>query len=171
MKSKLGILTLLTLVFAGCSSPSKNLKTTINESNNEGMIVGTICIENKTYNGYTFVYTDALPAVADYPNFSDEFSYKNSSGDFKEKGKTYYLFSIVKPEGNYKFAKIKIFDNTRQEQAKWDIPIDMRFTIEKGKTTYYGQLTVNTQEKKYTLENKLDRDRIWFNQKAPKIQF
>lgn len=90
---------------------------------------------------------------------------------FKEKGKTYYLFSIVKPQGNYKFAKIKISDNTRQEQALWEIPLDMKFSIEKGKTTYYGQLTINTQEKKYYLENKLDRDKIWFGQKVPQIQF
>ena len=46
----------------------------------------------------------------------------------------------------------------------------MNFEIEKGKTTYFGQLTVNTQEKKYTIENKLDRDKTWFQQKAPQIQ-
>lgn len=171
MKSRIIILSLLTLIISSCSSPSKNLKSTINDSTNEGMVVGTICIENKTYNGYTFEYTDDKPAVADYANFSKEFTYKNSPGDFKEKGKTYYLFSIVQPEGNYKFAKIKIFDNTRQSQSKWEIPIDMKFTIEKGKTKYYGQITVNTQEKKYIVENKLERDKIWFNKKAPKIQF
>lgn len=171
MKSKIGILYLLTLIFAGCSAPSKKLKTTFNESNNEGMIVGTVCIENKTYNGYTFIYTDAIPAVSDYANMSDSFTYKNSPGDFKEKNKTYYLFSIVKPQGNYKFAKLKINDNTRQEQSQFEIPLDMKFTIEKGKTTYYGQVTVNTQQKKFTVENKLDRDKIWFAQKAPKIQF
>jgi hypothetical protein len=171
MKSRIGILFLFILMALGCSSPSKKLKTTFSESNNEGMIVGTVCIENKTYNGYTFVYTDAIPAIADYANFSDSFTYKNSPGDFKEKGKTYYLFSIVKPQGNYKFAKIKISDNTRQEQSQFEIPLNMNFSIEKGKTTYYGQLTVNTQEKKYTVENKLDRDKIWFGQKASQIQF
>ena len=171
MKSKFTLLSLLLLVVIGCSAPSKNLQTTFDESKNEGMIVGTVCIENKTYNGYTFAYTDLVPSNFDYGNINGEFAYKNSSGDFKEKGKTYYLFSIVKPAGKYKFSKIKIYDNTRQEQSTWDVPLEMNFEIEKGKTTYFGQLTVNTQEKKYTIENKLDRDKTWFNQKAPQIQF
>ena len=171
MKSKNTLVVLFALLVLGCSTPSKKLKTTFNESSTEGMIVGTICIENKTYNGYTFVWTDDLPAVADYANISEEITYKNSQGDYKEKGKTYYLFSIVKPQGKYKFAKIKIFDNTREKQNQFEIPIDMKFEIEKGKTTYYGQLTINTQEKKYTFENKLDRDKEWFNKKTPQIKF
>ena len=172
MKSKIFLLTTLVILVIGCSAPNKNIKTTYNESNNEGMIVGTICIENKTFNGYTFVYTDSKPGIADYANVSEDLTYKNSSGDFKEKGKTYYLFSIVKPQGNYKFAKIKIFDNTREAQFKFEIPLDnLNFKIEKGKTSYFGQLTVNTQEKKFTVVNQLERDKVWFNKKAPQIQF
>lgn len=82
MKTKNGILGLFTLIFLGCATPSKKIKTTYNESNNEGMIVGTICIENKTFNSYTFIYADDIPAVADYANMSDNFTYKNSPGDF-----------------------------------------------------------------------------------------
>ncbi|GAA4073598.1 hypothetical protein GCM10022389_18970 [Flavobacterium cheonanense] len=171
MKSKILLFSTALVLFFGCSSPSKNLKTSYSEINNEGMIVGTICIENKTYSGYTFVYTDDLPAVADYANQSNEITYKNSSGDFREKGKTYFLFSIVKPEGKYKFAKIKIYDNTRERQSEFVIPLNHKFVVEKGKTTYYGQLTINTQEKKYTVENNLDRDKEWFKKKAPQIQF
>lgn len=172
MKTKLFLIVTILLIIIGCSAPSKNLKTTFNESNDEGMIVGTICIENKTYNGYTFVFTDAKPGIADYANISEDLTFKNSPGDFKEKGKTYYLFSIVKPQGKYKFAKIKIFDNTRESQSHFDIPLNMMdFEIKKGKTTYYGQLTINTQEKKYIVENELERDKVWFNKKAPQIQF
>ena len=171
MKIKIIFVFSLITLFISCSTPAKYLKTSYNENNNEGMIVGTICLEKKSFNGYTFVYTDAVTAVADYANMSDNFSYKNSSGDFKEKRKTYYLFSIVKPAGNYKFAKIQFFDNTRHKQVKWEVPLNMNFTIEKGKTTYFGQLTVNTKKKIYTIENKLDRDKIWFLKKAPKIQF
>lgn len=170
MKSKIILLGLLSLLFFGCASPSKNLAKTYN-ADTEGMIVGTICIENRSYNSYTFYYTDDLPAVADYANLSDEFTYKNSAGDFREKGKSYYLFSIVKPQGKYKFAKLKIYDNTHNQQAKWELPLDMKFTVEKGKTTYYGQLTINTKDKKYTVENQLERDKVWFSKKAPQIQF
>ncbi len=170
MKIKFTLTSLFILLLIGCGTPSKKLKTTFDASKNEGMIVGTICIENKTYTGYTFAYTDMVPSIADYGNINGQFTYKNSPGDFKEKGKTYYLFSIVKPAGKYKFSKLKIYDNTRQEQSTWDIPLEINFEIEKGKTTYFGQLTVNTQEKKYTTENKLDRDKTWFQQKAPQIQ-
>ncbi|WP_298392414.1 hypothetical protein [Flavobacterium sp.] len=170
MKTNYLLLGIVSLILFGCSSPSKNLKTSYSEINEEGMIVGTICIENKTYSGYTFVYTDNLTAVADYANQSDEIVYKNSFGDFREKGKTYFLFSIVKPKGEYKFAKIKIYDNSRERQTTFDIPLDHKFTVEKGKTTYYGQLTINTQEKKYNVVNNLDRDREWFKKKAPQIQ-
>jgi hypothetical protein len=97
--------------------------------------------------------------------------FKNAPGDFKEKGKTYYLFTVVKPEGNYKFAKIKIFDNSGESRVEFDVPIDLKFSIEKGKTTYLGQVTVNIKDKKILIENKLDRDKTWFNQKAPQIQF
>ena len=171
MKSKILLFSSALVLFFGCSSPSKNLKTSFSEINNEGMIVGTICIENKTYSGYTFVYTDDLPGVADYANQSDEIVFKNSKGDFRKKGKTYFLFSIVKPEGKYKFAKIKIYDNTRERQSLFSIPLNYKFTVEKGKTTYFGQLTINTKEKKYTVENNLDRDKEWFKKKSPQIQF
>jgi hypothetical protein len=172
MKSKISLLGILFLIISGCSAPSKNLKTTFNESNDEGMIVGTICIENKTYNGYTFVCIDSKPAVADYANISEDLTFKNSPGDFKEKGKTYYLFSIVKTQGKYKFSKIKIFDNTRESQSQFEIPLNLAdFEIQKGKTTYFGQLTINTQEKKYTVVNQSERDKSWFNKKAPQIQF
>ena len=32
-------------------------------------------------------------------------------------------------------------------------------------------VTVNTQEKKYTVVNQSERDKSWFNKKAPQIQF
>ena len=172
MKTKIFLLGIALVVLNSCASNSKNVKTTFNESKDEGLIVGTICIENKTYTGYTFVYNDAIPAIADYANVSEELVYKKSSGDFKEKGKSYYLFSIAKPQGKYKFAKIKIYDNSREKQMQFEIPLNqINFEIVKGKTIYFGQLTVNTQEKKFTVENKLERDKVWFNKKAPQIQF
>lgn len=171
MKFKIVVFSLVSLLFLGCSSPSKNLLTSYDVSKKEGMIVGTICIKNKTYGGYTFFYTDDLQAVSDYPNLSDSFTFKNSAGDYNEKDKTYYLFSIVKPKGKYKFAKIKIYDNATNKIMKFDIPLDLKFVIEEGKTTYFGELNVNTQEKKYTVEDQKERDSKWFQEKQPLIQF
>jgi len=170
MKLKIAYLSILFLTFSNCFSQLKNFKTTYNEAT-EGLVVGTICIENKSYSSYTFVYTDAVNGVADYANLSDSFVFKNAPGDFKEKGKTYYLFTIVKPEGNYKFAKIKIFDNSGESRVEFEVPLDLKFTVKKGKTSYLGQVTVNMKDKKFLIENKLDRDKTWFNQKAPQIQF
>lgn len=171
MKLKIGLYSFVLSIVLGCSSPSRNLKTTYDVSKKEGMIVGTVCIENKTYGGYTFFYTDDLQGVSDYPNLSDSFTYKYSAGDYNEKNKTYYLFSIVKPKGKYKFAKIKIYDNATNKIMKFEIPLDIKFVIEEGKTTYFGQLNVNTQEKKYTVEDQNERDRKWFLEKQPLIQF
>lgn len=171
MKAKLTLLSFLLIVLAGCSSaPYKKLTTSYNANNNEGMIVGTICLESKTYRSYTFEYKDVLPSISDYGNVNGQFSVRNAPGDFKERRKIYFLFTVVKPAGKYKFSKIKIYDNTRHEQMLFDIPLEMNFEIEKGKTTYFGQLTVNTKKKKYTVENKLDRDKTWFAQKLPQIQ-
>jgi hypothetical protein len=170
MKSKIALICFLFLGWFNCFSQLKNFKTTFNETT-EGMVVGTVCIENKSYSSYTFVYTDAVNAVADYANMSDSFVFKNTPGDFKEKGKTYFLFTIVKPEGNYKFAKIKIFDNSGESRVEFEVPLDLKFTIEKGKTTYLGQVTINIKDKKFLIENKSDRDKEWFNQKLPLIQF
>lgn len=135
------------------------------------MIVGTICIEKKIYNGYTFSYSDDVPSVNDYPNEQGSFTYKYDKPDFKKRNKSYYLFTISKPKGKYKFFKIKIFNNTRNNISTIEIPINMKFEIEEGKTTYFGEMNLNTKKKKYSVENQIDRDRTWFAKKAPQIQF
>jgi len=171
MKTHHYFLLLFILFFFGCSSPSKNLKTTYNAEANEGMIVGTVCIEKKMYNIFTFMYCDDKPSINDYPNQKDSFTFRNSYGDFNSKNKTYYLFSISKPEGKYKFFKLKIFNNMRNDPTTIEIPLDMKFSVEKGKTTYFGELKINTQKKIYTVENQIERDRKWFAKKVPQIQF
>lgn len=170
MKAKNIFLVLTASLILGCSSPSKNLKTTY-DSETEGMIVGTICIEKKMYNIFTFNYCYDVPSINNYPNSKDFFTYKNSNGDFNENGNVYYLFTIAKPAGKYKFFEIKIFNNMRNDPSTIKIPIDMKFEIEKGKVTYFGELKINTQKKSYTRESQIDRDREWFAKKIPQIQF
>ena len=169
MKTKYFSFFILILIFFGCSTASKNMQKTYNSG--EGMIVGTICIEKKIYNGYTFLYSDDIPSVNDYPNEQGSFTYKYDRADFKKRGNSYYLFTISKPKGKYKFFKIKIFNNSRNNVSTIEIPINMKFEIEEGKTTYFGQLNLNTKKKKYSVENQIERDRTWFAKKAPQIQF
>lgn len=171
MKTKYILLFLVATLGIGCSTPAKRMQKTYNSGSGEGMIVGTICIEKKIYNGYTFYYADDVPSVNDYPNEQGNFTYKYDRADFSKRGNTYYLFSIVKPKGKYKFFKIKIFNNTRNDQSTIEIPVNMKFEVEAGKTTYFGQLTVNTKKKEYTVQNEIERDRIFFSKKAPEIQF
>jgi hypothetical protein len=171
MKTKCLLLIAITALLLGCSSPYKKLNTTYNPENNEGLIVGTICIEKKLYNIFTFMYSDDLPGSTNYPNQKDSFTYKNSVGDVVQNGNIYYFFSIAKPAGKFKFYKIKIYNNMRNDPSTIEIPIDMKFNIEKGKTTYFGELHINTQKKSYTVENQIERDRQWFAQKLPQIQF
>ena len=59
----------------------------------------------------------------------------------------------------------------RNDPSTIKIPIDMKFEIEKGKVTYFGELKINTQKKSYTRESQIDRDREWFAKKIPQIQF
>lgn len=170
MNLKNYILLIASAILLGCSSPGKKLKTSFN-ADSEGMIVGTICIEKKIYNGYKFMYGENIASFNDIPNNKDEFEYKNDSPDFKKKSNTYYLFNIIKPEGKYKFYKMRIFNNSRVDQNFIEVPMYFPFEIEKGKTTYFGQLTINTKTKKYEVVNQIERDRNWFAKKRPQIKF
>jgi hypothetical protein len=171
MKTKFIAFLMFGALLFGCSSSAKKITSTYDASKGEGLIVGTICIEKKIYNGFTFVYADDKPSVNDYPNESGNFTYKYDSGHFNEKGKTYYLFSIAKPKGKYKFIKVKIFNNTRNDPSRFEVPMNIKFEIEEGKTTYLGQVNVNIQKKEFSVENQIERDRSWFAKKAPQIQF
>jgi hypothetical protein len=171
MKSKYSVFLLLSLVFFGCSTPSKKLQTSYSADKGEGMVVGTICIQNKIHNGFTFVYSDDKPAVNNYPNESGKFTYKYSGGDYQKKGNTYYLFSVVRPKGKYKFFKVNIFNNSRNDQSQFSLPMDVKFEVIEGKTTYLGQINVNVQKKEFSLEDQQERDKTWFAEKAPQIQF
>lgn len=156
MKTKFYIVSFLSILVLGCSTASQKMQKTINLG--EGMIVGTICIENRTHNSYTFSYANDIPSVNDYPMGQESFTYKDVRPDFKEKAKSYFLFSINKPKGNYKFFKLRIFKNTSDKISTVEIPINMKFQVEEGKTTYFGQMNVNVKKKIYTVENNIERD-------------
>jgi hypothetical protein len=170
MKLQNLFITLFSILILGCSSPGKKLKTSFNPET-EGMIVGTICIDKKIYNEYKFIYGENISSYNDIPNNTDEFSFRNDHPDYKKKGKTYFLFNIIKPAKEYKFFKLKIFNNSRVDQNFIEIPLYFPFEVVKGKITYFGQLTINTKKKIYKVENQLERDRKLFAKKRPQIKF
>ncbi len=172
MKKIILFIAVAALLF-GCSTQKVNIPTDYNKENGEGMIVGTICIENKNYSEYTFVYCDDIPAVADYPNEKDKFSLQYAMPHFVVDKKAYFLFSIPKPVGKYKFYKVHVFDTTNQEVKQFDVPMNTKFEVVKGKTTYLGQINVNikTKDSDFSVSDQADRDRAWFAEKVPQIQF
>jgi hypothetical protein len=171
MKTRNIVILLTSILLFGCSTPAKRLQASYNAEKGEGMVVGTICIENKIYNGFTFIYADDKASVNNYPNESGKFTFKYMPGDYEKKAKTYYLFNIIKPKGKYKFYKLQIFNNSRNDPSKFDLPMDIKFEVVEGKTTYLGQINVNVQKKEFSIEDQQERDKTWFAEKAPQIQF
>ena len=123
------IILLLALIpfFNGCVSlPSETTKTSMDASKKEGMIVGTISLEDRKdiAAGHYFYYAnDSIKnklAIRQYDATmkynSTKWKYgiiiQNSKGDFTEDKKWVYMFTIVRPEGKYNFYEIEIFLNS-----------------------------------------------------------
>ena len=170
----------------GCVSlPSENTNTFMDESKKEGMIVGTISLEDRKSiaTGHYFFYAnDSIKkklAIKEYDaalNYnSTKWKYgiiiQNLKGDFTEDKKWVYMFTIVKPEGKYNFYEIEIFLNSGYMQSTWKMPINIPYEIEAGKVKYIGE--INLKVKKGTLDiiDKIERDRIKFKEKFPNISF
>lgn len=171
MKTKIIFYSLALVVLFGCSGPKVKIQSTYNKENNEGLVVGSICILNTGYSDYNFRYCDDKPSVNDYPNDSDKFGIEAAMPHFVENKKPHFLFSIAKVGGKYKFYKVRAFDATDQTVKQLDIDMDIKFEVVPGKTTYIGQINVDVVKKEFTVEDQVDRDRAWFAKKAPQIQF
>ena len=157
------------LLFNSCIIPSDSMKTYINQSNHEGMIVGTICIENKRFDGYYFKIYNEI-STGDFI-YSDEIKILGSNSDHKIGKNKYYLFSIVKPKGNYKFSEIVLFLNTGYMQSTRSAELSLPFEIKENEINYLGEIKLNTRKGIFELNNQIERDRKWFKEKFPQINF
>jgi len=171
MKSKIILFVAAALVLSGCSGPKVKIQETYNKDAGEGMVVGTLCIENKNYTDYTFKYSDDVPSINDYPNDSNMFTIQYGMPHFVVNKKAYFLFSIVKPAGKYKYYRVQALNYVGQEVKKLDVDMDIKFDVVPGKTTYLGQINVNVDKKEFSVEDQIERDRTWFAKKVPQIQF
>lgn len=170
----------------GCVSlPSETTKTFMDESKKEGMIVGTISLEDRKSiaSGHYFYYAnDSIKnklALKEYDAImaynSTKWKYgiiiRNSEGDFTEDKKWGYMFTIVKPEGKYNFYEIEIFLNSGYMQSTWKIPINLPFEIEAGKVKYIGEINLKVKKGELNIIDKIERDRMKFKEKFPNISF
>jgi hypothetical protein len=175
------------LIFTSCVTINyERVKTFIDSNKKEGMLVGTISLENRKSiagrhsfsfnkanlpNELNVVIHDSLKNKPNYSDYYDNVNLMNGEGDFEEDGKLIYLFNIVKPAGKYKFYQINIFLNSGNMQSSWTMPIEIPFQIEEGKTKYIGEINLKVKKGELQILNKIDRDRLKFKEKYPTINF
>ena len=172
--------------FNGCVSlPSETSKTFIDESKKEGMIVGTISLEDRKSiaTGHYFYYAnDSIKSKLVLKEYDATMKYNstkwkygiiihNSKGDFTEDKKRVYMFTIVKPEGKYNFYEIEIFLNSGYMQSTWKMPINLPFEIEAGKVKYIGEINFKVKKGELNIIDKIERDRMKIKEKFPNISF
>lgn len=179
------ILLLLAISLSGCYVRPAQVPSTMDLSNNEGMIVGTLSFENEFMASESNVFFYANDSIADLLSKKqyDAILKQNSSkykysiyrpghrGNFTEEGKEIYYFSIVKPAGKYRFYASEIFRNSGYMQSTIVLPIDIPFEIEKGKVKYLGELNLNEKKGEIKLLDKRERDKARFNERYPTIPF
>jgi hypothetical protein len=189
MKKKIKIVFLILgiSIITDCGSlPSESMKTFMDSSKKEGMIVGTISLENRKTISATNVFfykkdglprilsvkiVDSLKAIGNYKDNYDGIVIDKEKGDFIEDNKWIYLFNIVKPSGKYSFYERYILLNTGSMQSRREIPMQIPFEIEEGKIKYIGEIKLNVKKGEIEILNKIERDRKIFKEKFPNIEF
>ena len=175
------------LFFSCAPIPSSNMKTDMSHFKKEGMIAGTLSLEDKRLmSDYTLRYVQ-IESGASKNRFSDmlnekktdfiynpgEVKFGYSEGDFKEGDKDVYLFNIVQTAGKYRIYELNIFHNSGSQlnQYKHKVPVDITFEIEDGKIKYLGEINISIKDQETKLINNIERDRVKFKEKNPNIIF
>ena len=188
MKTIFKLFTLLFFVlFNSCNTIPPNLvSTNLRAENKEGMIVGTISLEDRKswVSQLYFFYSNVDSSLVNSGNIKNNKQNKYKSddvvkldgtfkfvGNFEENGKLIFLFSIIRPEGKYSFNQLDLFKNSGYRQSMDGIKINYPFEIEKGKTKYIGELNVKLRAEEVRLLNSIDKDRLRFRALFPSINF
>ena len=184
------ILLLLSVIIfvAGCTSlPSDNMKTEMSAFKKEGMIAGTLSLEDKRLmSSYTLRYVQ-IAGPPSTTRFSDMLNAKTddfvgnagavkfgyNQGDVQDGGKDIYLFNIVQPAGKYRIVQLDIFHNSGSQMYQYfqSVPMDITFDIEEGKTKYLGEINIAIKAQVVRMLDKIDRDRVLFRQRIPGVKF
>lgn len=175
MKKLILILFVYSLISSCSTSPSVLIPQSLNKNSNNGMLVGTIAIENKKpiFNQYFFHYLgnndksiSTKRMITIRPEQMVAMKFKP---DFFDENKAVYYFSITEVQGKYKFSSLRLHNNGGFIQSIGDIPMNITFHIEKGKVKYLGEIYFNYSNRAVRLYEKRERDIPKFKEKFPNL--
>ena len=182
---------LLIFISLFCEAQSQPIVTSIENPENDGMIVGTITLSNRNKKNYKKVFSlkksnlpfeksrketrkaiDSLKRNGNLSDYYDRVNIEKNNCDFLDANKCVYFFTLVKPKGEYHFYTLQIISAFRGNINPIKlISLEISFEIEPGKIKYLGE--INYDEKSGTVEliNNIERDRLNFSQRFPNITF
>ncbi|WP_321372849.1 hypothetical protein [uncultured Draconibacterium sp.] len=171
------LIILLGLLINSCATlPSLKIPQSFNPNDSEGVIIGAIAFKNEKpiFHGYSFYYTgngitkiNENNMVRIVPESTVKMKFKP---DFFDGDKAVYYFSIQEPEGQYAFSNFKIFDQGIYVSSTKNIPMDIKFNIEKGKVKYLGEIYVDYNQSLIKLNNEKERDIKKMNEQFPNLK-
>jgi hypothetical protein len=172
---KLIFFTLFAGLLSACTakSPSQDIPQGIAQNTDEGMIVGTIAIENvkPIYNQYHFHYlaesqeditTKQMITIRPQQTVSMKLN-----PDFNDQNKAVYFFSATVKKGTYYFTMLRTNNNGLGYTNQGNIPLYIKFNIEKGKVNYLGEMYYNPTTNKVTISDQSKRDLPLIKQRWP----
>ena len=187
MKKILLLLSISNLVVSCVSIPSSRMEKKMSSFKKEGMIAGTLSLEDKrSLSKYTLRFVQIQSGV-EKNKFVDVFNTKKtnfaynvgeikfgySEGDFKENGNDVYLFNIIKPSGKYRIFELETFHNSGSQLSQYSkrMPMDITFEIVEGEIKYLGEINISLKDQNVKLINNFKRDRMKFTEKNTAIIF
>ncbi|MDR0227659.1 MAG: hypothetical protein LBI72_01110 [Flavobacteriaceae bacterium] len=168
----------LSLILSSCATtPANKIPEIFMNNNVEGMIVGTISIEDRRpiFNQYFLHYDlEGENNVSMWRMITirpEQIIRLKLHPDFRDGGKAVYLFSVKATAGDYHFSKMRLHDNGGSlYQRSYNIPINFPFKIEPGKVKYFGEIYLDFKGDVLMLSNKKERDLKYFEQRFPGLK-
>ena len=155
----------MVFMLTSCASqPSSSIPQTFNSQLNEGMVIGSIAFKNERpiFNGYMFYYIgENIKKITSSKMISispEQIVKMKFQPNFFDNDKAVYFFSITEIPGNYSFVTLRLFENGGFVQSSANIPIDIKFNIEKGKVKYLGEIYFDYNKGLIETSDKRDRD-------------
>lgn len=159
--------------------PSKKIPTEFNSESGNGLITGTISIENKRpyFNAYTVSYKEVGTKNASAIIITPEQIVKfKLIPDFFDENRAVYLFSFEKPVGDYEFFRLGFFVNSGSAMYQRTIEssdFSLPFHSKSGEITYVGEIVIDSKDRTRYQEvnDKFDRDITALIAKFPSIDW
>lgn len=158
------------------TSPSALIPPSFAPNATNGMIVGTIAIENQKplYNQYFFHYSkDGVYTLSTEKMVTvrpEQLAKMKFKPDFYDNNKAVYYFSITENQGKYQFTTLRLHTNMGYIQSQSKLPLYAPFEIEKGKVKYIGELYYNSATGALEISDQRERDISKFKENYPGLK-